>query len=228
MEETSGKEIPVPAGNPGKSSLRKKILWGIAIIFILALLLLLSTSLLLLGKVRHYPEQPLGLSHFRVMNKIMRQYSKAYRSGRKKGIPVRQFTLKFNEKEADTLIAIGEFYAKKKKSPLEWKADFLGNGMVEICFSRPLGVGKLALNGKILLIPSYANGVLHLKVHAFELGKFSPDPGWIQKDLDKALQKLEQREEYALLREHIESIRVEKGTLFVTVKIHKMTERYGK
>jgi hypothetical protein len=134
--------------------------------------------------------------------------------------------LRFNEKETDALIAIGEAYAKKQKDPLKWKADFLEEGKLEIRFSRHLGAG-IALNGRLVLTPAYKDGILSLKVHIFELGRLSLDPGWIQSDLDKALLEARKRKEYALLRDNIESIRIENGILYVTIKTRKLRDLPG-
>ena len=206
--------------------LRKKLLWAGGILLCLFLLLILTANFLLLGKACHYPNPTLGLAQFRVLNKIMRQYTKARRVSKKNGIPLEKITLRFNEKETDALISIGEAYAKKQKEPLKWKADFLEEGKLEIRFSRHLGSG-IALNGRLVLTPAYKDGILALKVHIFELGRLSLDPGWIQGDLDKALQEARKRKEYALLRDNIESIRIENGKVYVTLKTRDLRKLPG-
>ena len=208
--------------------LRKKLLWAGGILLCLFLLLILTANILLLGKACHYPNPTLGLAQFRVLNKIMRQYTKARRVSKKNGIPLKKITLRFNEKETDALISIGEAYAKKQKDPLKWKADFLEEGKLEIRFSRHIAETGLALNGRVVLIPSCKDGILALEICRFELGRLSLDPGWIQGKLDKALQEARKRKEYALLRDNIETIRIENGTVHVTVKTRKLRSLPGK
>ena len=227
MKQNISDETALSAPEPvKKSSLKKRLLWIGGILLVLILLLTLIPSFLLLGKVRHYPQPALDFTHFRILNKVMRKYAKARKAGKRKGVLLRKITLKFNEQETDALIAIGETYAKKQNTPLKWKADFLEEGKLEIRFSRHLGSG-IALNGRLVLTPAYKDGILALKVHIFELGRLSLDPGWIQGDLDKALMEARKRKEYALLRDNIESIRIENGKVYVTLKTRDLRKLPG-
>lgn len=202
---------------PGKD-LKKKLLWTGALLFALVILLSAGAALLLLGKAEPYPKPVLGFDHLKVMSRIGRKYAKIRK--REKKSSAYKPVLKLNEKETDTLIAIGESVGKKEKDLLKWRADFLQNGMLEIRFSRHLAAG-LALNGRLILTVSYEKDKLNLKIKTFKLGRLSLDPALIQEDLDRAMTGLKQRPEYALLRQNVESITVSKGHVFVTFKVRR-------